>query len=83
MHPLIFLKEEVLDNYVKIQNNWIFQFLSEKQKKQYLQCRKPKYMPPTFDSYKAHNVEIEKEAKANPYVEYLSIQAFIGNGVVV
>jgi hypothetical protein len=36
MHPLIFLKEEVLENYVKVQNNWIYQFLSEKEKKQYL-----------------------------------------------
>ena len=44
MHPLIFLKEEVLDNYVKVQNNWVFQFLSEQSKKDYLQCRKPQHM---------------------------------------
>lgn len=51
MHPLIFLKEEVLDNYVKVQNNWIYQFLSEKEKKQYLQTRKPKYMEESKDNY--------------------------------
>lgn len=44
MHPLIFLKEEVLENYVKVQNNWVYQFLSEQSKKDYLQCRKPEHV---------------------------------------
>jgi hypothetical protein len=35
MHPLIFLKEDQ-PAYIKIQNNWVFQFLTIKQKKEYL-----------------------------------------------
>jgi len=50
MHPLIFLKEN-LPSYVKIQNNWVFQFLKEQEKKDYLQQRKPQYMKPTVENY--------------------------------
>jgi hypothetical protein len=50
MHPLIFLKES-LPSYVKIQNNWVFQFLKEQEKKDYLQQRKPQYMKPTVENY--------------------------------
>ena len=35
MHPLIFLKES-LPSYVKIQNNWVFQFLTDREKKAYI-----------------------------------------------
>lgn len=45
MHPLIFMKEQ-LESYVKIQNNWVFQFLDETDKKDYIQCRKPHYLRP-------------------------------------
>jgi len=50
MHPLIFLKEN-LPSYVKIQNNWVFQFLKEQEKKDFLQQRKPQYMKPTVENY--------------------------------
>ena len=84
MHPLIFLKEEVLDNYVKVQNNWIYQFLSEKEKKQYLQTRKPKYMEPSIKNYDKYLQEIIKkgELAETEGQELLSIQTFICNGVI-
>lgn len=62
MHPLIFLKEEVLDNYVKVQNNWIFQFLTDKEKKQYLQSRKPKYLEANPANYTKHLDYVIKDA---------------------
>jgi hypothetical protein len=50
MHPLIFLKEDQ-PAYIKIQNNWVFQFLTINQKKEYLKTRVPEYMPPSKENY--------------------------------
>ena len=50
MHPMIFMKEN-LPAYEKIQNNWLYQYLDEKKKKQILQMRHPKYIPPGKENY--------------------------------
>ena len=50
MHPLIFLSEK-LPAFTKVQYNWVFQTLSTKEKKEFLQNRTPKYMKPSLDHY--------------------------------
>jgi len=81
MHPLIFLKEEQ-PAYVKIQNNWVFQFLSTYEKKDYLQTRIPKYVEPEKGNYEKHFDEIKKYTERNPNKQVLSIQTFACHGIV-
>lgn len=81
MHPLIFLKEEQ-PAYVKIQNNWVFQFLSTCEKKDYLQTRVPRYMEPEKDNYEKYIDEIKKYTEKNPNEQVLSIQTFACHGIV-
>ena len=86
MHPLIFLKEH-LHAYVKGQNNWIFQFLKEKEKQDYLQVRRPRYKSPYLGAgnsvYSAYMKEIKAYHEEHPNEEILSIQTFACNGVVM
>ena len=56
MHPLIFLKED-LPSYEKIQQNWIFQYLDEEEKKHYLQARIPKYLASSYENYKNEYIQ--------------------------
>lgn len=81
MHPLIFLKEQ-LPAYVKIQNNWIFQFLTEQEKKDYIQQRRPIYMPPTVHGYHEYLDSIHEYTKNKPDHEVLSIQTFACHGII-
>jgi hypothetical protein len=81
MHPLIFLKEE-LPAYIKIQNNWVFQFLSAKEKKDYLQTRKPQYLAPAKANYDNYMESIVEYALANPNEEILSLQTFACHGII-
>lgn len=72
MHPLIFLKEQ-LPSYIKIQNNWVFQFLTETEKKDYLQQRKPQYVYPKKENYDEYIDSIKTYSDAHPDEEILSI----------
>jgi hypothetical protein len=65
MHPLIFLKEDQ-PAYVKIQNNWVFQFLTINQKKEYLKTRIPEYMPPSKENYTKYLDRIKDYTSSHP-----------------
>jgi hypothetical protein len=56
--------------------------LEDKEKKQYLQCRKPKWIFPSNEKYNFVLQEIEEWSNANRDKEVLSLQLFSGNGVV-
>jgi len=81
MHPLIFLKEQ-LPAYVKIQNNWVFQFLSAREKQDYLQTRKPVHMQPLRANYKKYMEGLKEYTDLHPEEEVLSIQAFACHGII-
>jgi hypothetical protein len=80
MHPLIFLKER-LPAYIKIQNNWIFQYLSEQEKKDYLQSRKPIYLTPIKANYTKYMDEIAEYSNNHKDEEILSLQTFACHGI--
>jgi hypothetical protein len=58
MHPLIFLNEE-LPSYEKIQYNWVFQALTPKEKKEFLQNRIPNWMKPSLENYEVYLKKIK------------------------
>ena len=81
MHPLIFLKEE-LPSYIKIQNNWVFQFLTAQEKKNYLQTRQPKYLVPAKENYEIYMDSIVNYALQHPDEDILSLQTFACHGII-
>jgi hypothetical protein len=57
--------------------------LSETQKKEYLQVRKPKYLYPRKENYTIYMDEIKACTDSHPNEEILSIQAFACHGIIM
>lgn len=81
MHPLIFNRQEYLP-YEKIQQDWVFQYLTDEEKRQYIQCRQPKHLNPGDDQYKKYLTEIKTYASLHKDEDILSIQTFACHGKI-
>jgi hypothetical protein len=72
MCPHIYNKEEN-ESYKKIQSNWLYNLLDKEDKLKILQTRRPKYLEPSNQNYKAYLDNVKNFAVANPHEQVLSV----------